>query len=95
MKFAMSRSNYPTLKQPTRLKIGNKQRRLTIQATLVSIWSIVIQRLTNPSELRVWWTCDQQGKLWWSAYDPLTGRSINQVSEEQMRAWIEQLRLSN
>ena len=61
---------------------------LTLKA-IKRLWQfIVIEPMT--SELRVWQTCDQLGEIWWSAYDPSTGRSIHQVSETDVRRWIEQ-----
>jgi hypothetical protein len=45
-------------------------------------------------ELKVWQTSSQfeansQDSLW-SAYDPVTGQGINNISEAEMRRWIEQ-----
>lgn len=45
--------------------------------------------LSNSTELRVWHTQDRLGNIWWSAYDPTTKQSIYEVSEAQMRTWIE------
>lgn len=47
------------------------------------------QHLTASSQLRVWHICDPEGKIWWSAYDPITKQFINRVSEEQICIWIE------
>lgn len=47
----------------------------------------------DPSELpafTVWYKCDAVGKLWWGAYDPVTKRSIDRLSESELRVWIEQ-----
>lgn len=56
---------------------------------LHSIWQLLRKYLIASSELQVWSTCDRQGNIWWSAYDPKTKRSIYHVSEEQILAWIE------
>lgn len=49
-----------------------------------------VQRLMADAEPRVWHTCDAEGYIWWHAHDPVTGRSLHDVSEAEMRAWIEQ-----
>ncbi|NJN56795.1 MAG: hypothetical protein HC879_04525 [Leptolyngbyaceae cyanobacterium SL_5_9] len=44
-------------------------------------------------ELKVWRTSSQFGAnqdSLWSAYDPATGKGINNVSEAEVRRWIEQ-----
>lgn len=41
-------------------------------------------------QLRVWHHSDRHGQLSWSGYDPVTGRSIHRVSEDEIRTWIEQ-----
>jgi hypothetical protein len=50
----------------------------------------IVQRLVADVEPHVWYTCDAEGRLWWHAHDPVTGRSLTHVSEAEMRAWIEQ-----
>lgn len=48
-----------------------------------------IKNLNASQELQVWQTCDRWGNRWWSAYDPATGRVIQDVSEDHIRAWVE------
>lgn len=50
----------------------------------------VREYLIDSAQLRVWHSCDSEGKIWWSAYDPNTKQFIDRVSEEQIRIWIEQ-----
>jgi hypothetical protein len=57
---------------------------------LENLWQFLARRLTDSPQLRVWHTYDDQGNIWWSAYNPKTGQSIHQISEEQIRVWIEQ-----
>ena len=47
-------------------------------------------KLLADSDLQVWHTQDARGNILWSAYDPTSGHSINQISETEMRIWIEQ-----
>ena len=49
-----------------------------------------VRRLLADAEPQVWQTTDANGNQWWSAHDPATGRSLYNVSEREMRAWIEQ-----
>lgn len=56
---------------------------------LKKLWQLLLKHLSQPTHLQVWHTYDQKGNIWWSAYDPLTRRSISQVSEDIMRVWIE------
>jgi hypothetical protein len=48
-----------------------------------------IKNLNASQGLQVWQTCDRWGNRWWSAYDPATGRSVRNVSEDRIRAWVE------
>ena len=68
-----------------------------IRSTLLSLISVfkdmgqhLLSVLMEEPELRVWRKSDTCGNTWWSACDPLTGRSIHHVSEEALRVWIEQ-----
>lgn len=60
----------------------------SLGAKLKRIWQLAITT-SRDSEPRVWYDCDRMGNTWWSALDPVTGRTINQVSESEMRVWIE------
>ncbi|MGL5081429.1 MAG: hypothetical protein ACRC8A_08070 [Microcoleaceae cyanobacterium] len=46
--------------------------------------------LTATNRLRVWPSTDSNGMPLWNAYDPITGDSISDLSESEMRAWLEQ-----
>lgn len=49
-----------------------------------------VQRLMTDAEPQVWQTTDADGKRWWNAHDPATSRSLYNVPEAEMRAWLEQ-----
>ncbi|EDX84405.1 hypothetical protein S7335_2102 [Synechococcus sp. PCC 7335] len=49
----------------------------------------LVDLLTNSQQLRVWTKDTRTGTLWF-AYDPTTGQTISQTSEEGLRAWLEQ-----
>lgn len=59
-------------------------------STPARLWKAFMHHLVQSRELQVWYSCDQTGNLWWSAYDPVTGQSIDRLSEAEMRAWVEQ-----
>ncbi|NES97380.1 MAG: hypothetical protein F6K32_19600 [Desertifilum sp. SIO1I2] len=49
-----------------------------------------LESLTAEPQLRVWHKTDRWGNTWWCAYDPLTGHSTQQASENDLRSWLEQ-----
>ena len=57
---------------------------------LIAACDAFLQALVRPTEPRIWHTRDGVGNVWWSAYDPATNRIIQNVSEEQIRVWLEQ-----
>ena len=62
----------------------------TLLVWLERVAQSFIQRLMADAEPRVWYTCDAEGHLWWHAHDPVTGRSLYDASEAEIRAWLEQ-----
>ena len=91
MKTSISSWEYQQLEQIPPKEIKTRFSFSTLWSRLENIWKFLLRYLTESPQLRVWYTCDQEGKIWWSAYDPKTKSSIYQISEEQMRIWIEQL----
>lgn len=71
------------------LKLRKKLNQKTFFLRIVNSCRAILQRAIEPPQLRVWQTWDEQG-VYWNARDPVTGRSIERVSESQIRAWIEQ-----
>ena len=63
--------------------------RPSLRAKLKHIWESFVTLMSKESEPRVWCTCDRVGNTWWSAYDPVTGQATNEVSEAEIRSWIE------
>lgn len=62
-------------------------------------WRDLLQQLfqrsiacLHASPIEVWRSHDEAG-VWWNAIDRVTGRSILQVSENELRIWIEQRHL--
>lgn len=93
MKFAVRQLTNWSLRSRLR-KTKKKQRQFTLRLTLISVWQFLSRALVKETELQVWCTYDNRGRLWWSAYDPNTGRLIKQISEAQMRVWLEQRHLN-
>lgn len=73
-------------------KLKSRRSQLTFSLKLKQIWQFLVTTLKVKSELRVWPTCDRKGNIWWSAYEPTSGRSIHQISEAEMLTWIEKQR---
>ncbi|BAY79237.1 hypothetical protein NIES25_57210 (plasmid) [Nostoc linckia NIES-25] len=60
--------------------------------SLHNIWEKFIkQLLADPNELQVTQKVDRYGKIYWQAYDPVTGKSFASGSEVEVSMWIEQL----
>lgn len=80
---------YQRLEQISEADIHARSGKLNFWTKLKKLGHFLREYLKDSSQLRVWYSCDRQGKIWWSAYDPNTRQFINQVSEEQIRIWIE------
>lgn len=46
--------------------------------------------LMGSSNPFIWQKTDRNGNTWWIIDDPLTGNRFHAVSEEEVRAWIDQ-----
>lgn len=60
-------------------------------AVLRRLGQELVARLAVSDEPRVWPGRTPTGQSVWNAYDPITGRSINLVSEAELRTWLEDL----
>ena len=84
---------YPRLEQMTPIQPQHRPNQfswLRMSDFWDNFWNALCQQLVKPAELQVWQTRDNTGSIWWSAYDPATGRLIEHVSEAQIRIWLEQ-----
>ncbi|MBD2055726.1 hypothetical protein H6F88_06795 [Oculatella sp. FACHB-28] len=59
-------------------------------AKLNSLWQTMLAHLKVSSEPQVWQTRNTAGEIVWNAYNPTTGQSLDQVSEQEVRAWLEE-----
>jgi hypothetical protein len=59
-------------------------------ARLNAVWQRTKAQFAFSSEPQVWQTTDHTGRHVWSAYDPTTGRTIEQVSAKELRVWLEE-----
>lgn len=50
----------------------------------------IAHALVGISEPFIWQKIDRHGNTWWIIDDPLTGSRFHAVSDEEVRAWIEQ-----
>lgn len=46
-----------------------------LKSNLNSVWQKLTLLFIENSELQVWSTCDENGDIYWHAYDPITRRS--------------------
>ncbi|MCU0533438.1 MAG: hypothetical protein MUD14_06040 [Hydrococcus sp. Prado102] len=68
----------------------DKRNKPSFWSRIEQLWELMFESSIGLRELQVSSERDRWGNTLWSAYDPLTGRSISQITEEQMRIWIEQ-----
>lgn len=90
MKPAIDWAEYQKLELISFEKEESNSSKPSLQSTLEQIWQSLVTALFESPILRVWYVYDELGRIWWSADDPVTGRSLHHVSETQLRAWIEQ-----
>lgn len=62
----------------------------TVFSRLLERYITLLQWLIETPQLKVWQTWDEDGNVYWNGCDPITRRSIYQVSESQIRIWLEQ-----
>jgi hypothetical protein len=89
-RFSHSQSGRQQWKATAPQHTASADAKETLLAWLERAARAFMQRLVVDAEPRVWYTCDGEGNLWWHAYDPITGRSLYDVSEAEIRVWIEQ-----
>ena len=65
---------------------------LTLRSTLSLIWNVLFTSVSD--EPRIWQERDRFGNVWWYVYDPISRRSIQFPSEQEVRRWLEK-RFSN
>lgn len=88
MKSQLNWNNSQNLDTRTSQSLRSQHRRLS--AKLNDIWQHTLSYFYTSSEPRIWRTEDSCGRTAWSAYDPMTGRSIEQVSVQDLRIWLEE-----
>jgi hypothetical protein len=65
---------------------------LTLRSTLSVIWDVLFTSVSD--ERRIWQKRDRFGNVWWYVDDPISRRSIQFPSEQEVRRWLEK-RFSN
>ncbi|WP_413160291.1 hypothetical protein ACL6C3_17670 [Capilliphycus salinus ALCB114379] len=72
---------------------GNNRRRKGIEEKLSYIFSQTIRQTINflvgSSEPKIWQTQTKTGDLIWHIYDPITGKTEQFISDQDVRIWIE------
>lgn len=57
---------------------------------LRKIWQFISEDGSN-REPQIWQRRSRDGNLYYCAYDPISGRSLNCASEDEVRMWLEEL----
>jgi hypothetical protein len=89
MKSHMSWQEYRNLEFPSHLTAPKTPRR-SLKTKLNDQWQSILAYFSTSSEPHVWQTQDPAGRPVWNAYDPVTHRLVEQVSLDEMRAWLEE-----
>jgi hypothetical protein len=65
-----------------------ENRQSTLVQTLQTLGGHLMRFLTAERELRIWQT-SRNGRQVWHAYDPITNRKRQFVTEDDLRAWLD------
>lgn len=63
---------------------------LTLQIT--GFWTEILNELGQVREPHIWQTMDRHGQSCWCVYDPNTGDRVEQLTEQEVRIWLEKRR---
>lgn len=89
MKSLATTNTYYSLEQiPS--KAPQKKNVRSFRSEVTEIWQAIVAHLEATSEPRVWQTQDQSGREEWNAYDPASHQTLRQVSEQDLRVWLEE-----
>lgn len=80
---------FPT-HQTTQARSYRSFKNYGLKAKLQDAWQRAVAYLSTSSEPHVWRSQDSTGQVIWNAYDPLTRRSIERVSMNEVRVWLEE-----
>ena len=78
----------------SRITTSPNFRKPQLSAKLSTLWQGILTYLNSSSEPRVWQT-HEAGEVAWSAYDPTTRASIDRVSAQELRVWLEERHYQN
>jgi hypothetical protein len=56
-----------------------------------NFWHVTLTRLMGASEPQVWQSENVKGHMTWNAYDATSEKAIYDVSEAELRSWLENL----
>lgn len=61
-----------------------------IQLKIESFLNTICAPIVAGKEPKLWLSFDQQGNCYWNAYDPQSNRYARNLSEAEMRVWLEE-----
>lgn len=89
MKLLNWQNAQPSALKSAAIKLEKWQDEL-LRPYLEKTWKALRQALFTASELQVWSQHDASGNITWHAFDPITGQAVHNLTEAEMRIWIEQ-----
>lgn len=85
MKSQLSWNNY----KEQELSNQTAKQNLNLGAKLSDLWQRTLAYLSTSSEPYVWRT-QAADQVVWNAYDPVSQTTIERVSADEMRSWLEE-----
>lgn len=61
-----------------------------IQLKIESLLNTISAPILAGKEPKLWLSFDRQGNCYWNAYDPQSNRYARNLSEAEMRIWLEE-----
>ncbi len=84
--------------QPLDVPLADQRRkpaRASRQGKFSNFWHETMARLRGASEPQVWQSVSTVGQVTWNAYDASSEKVIYNVSEPELRSWLENLHYQN
>lgn len=61
----------------------------TVTGVAKRFWTGMLMAVGRIHEPQIWKTQDRSGQPSWSAYDPSTRKTVENLTEDEMRIWLE------
>ena len=69
--------------------IKSESRTYSAMGFVRNLLNEAMARFTATTDPQIWTTKNRNGQVQWNAYDPMTQQSINFLTEDDLRIWLE------